>query len=167
VEGTCGDDFTLFESIPPDDPPDRTTTVVELQPADPPAAPSGSVPKPDVSESVPAGLQQLALLMPWGQQITLPDHGTLILGRSLPSFRANPTARERLDISREHARLYRDADGELMIIDLTSANGTYLDGVEVADTAAVPLRPGQRLRLGQEVLCEVVRLNEYGEPEDA
>ena len=102
--------------------------------------------------------------MPWRQQINLPDEGELVLGRSTPEFRAHPAAVDATQVSRRHARFYRDAKGRLYVEDLTSANGTYLDGVPI-EGGPSPLRSGQTLRLAQDLDCDVIRLNEHGEPE--
>lgn len=107
---------------------------------------------------------RLALRMPWGQQINLPDERDLVLGRSTEHFHAHPDAVAAEQISRRHARVYRDEQGDLYVEDLTSANGTYLDGDRVTGTPR-QLRAGQILRLALDVECTVLRLNEYGEPE--
>lgn len=49
-------------------------------------------------------------------------------------------------ISKNHAKITKDED-ELFLIDLESANGTYLNGDRVMDV--VKLRNGDRLKLGQ------------------
>lgn len=109
--------------------------------------------------------ERLALRMPWRQQINLPDEGELELGRSSTEFHAHPDATAALQVSRRHALFYRDMHGELFVRDLDSANGTYVDGVPVEAGSSVRLRSGQRLRLGLDVECDVLQLNEHGEPE--
>ena len=80
------------------------------------------------------------------------------------SSSANPDASAAQQVSRRHAHFYRDEHGELYVEDLDSANGTYIDGAEVAgQPGAAALR--QVLRLAQDVDCDVLRLNEHGEPE--
>src|SRR5512141_134563 len=61
------------------------------------------------------------------------------------------------EISRRHARVFRDPDSRLAIEDLGSANGTFVNGERIA--APRVLEPGDEVRLGRTVL-EVV-----GEPE--
>lgn len=56
-------------------------------------------------------------------------------------------------VSRRHCELYED-DGELMIKDLTSANGTYVNGEKIRDTE---LSPGDLLSIGGVVF--VVRID--------
>jgi hypothetical protein len=51
-------------------------------------------------------------------------------------------------ISRLHAVLLRAADGSWAIIDPGSANGTLLNGAELAPGQVVPVRDGDRIHLG-------------------
>lgn len=109
--------------------------------------------------------ERLALIMPWRQQVTLPDSGELIIGREESPLQGHPIAREKTQIGRRHARVSRLLDGGLVVEDLKSLNGTFLDGQRVG-TEPRRLRAGQTLRLAQDVECTVVRLNEYGEPDE-
>jgi pSer/pThr/pTyr-binding forkhead associated (FHA) protein len=54
-------------------------------------------------------------------------------------------------ISRAHARLSRDLRGAITVLDLGSANGTFVNDERVD---FVPLRTGDRLRVGREVEFE-------------
>ncbi len=54
-------------------------------------------------------------------------------------------------ISRKHARIIQDKSGELLIEDLQSTNGTYLNG-EVIRTR--PLRDGDRIQLGRTTILK-------------
>ena len=47
--------------------------------------------------------------------------------------------------SRRHARIQRGADGEYVLTDLGSRNGTYVNGLKVRST---PLREGDKIQLG-------------------
>ena len=47
--------------------------------------------------------------------------------------------------SRRHARIVRGADGEFVLTDLGSRNGTYVNGLKVRST---PLREGDKIQLG-------------------
>ena len=77
-----------------------------------------------------------------GASVVLDDE--LVLGRStadLPSLRADT------EVSRVHARVWRDEDGGLMIEDLGSRNGTFLNGSRIHEPRL--LRAGDWLRVGQ------------------
>jgi pSer/pThr/pTyr-binding forkhead associated (FHA) protein len=50
------------------------------------------------------------------------------------------------ELSREHARVLALADGGLLVEDLSSTNGTFVNGTRIA--AATLLRPGDELELG-------------------
>ena len=50
------------------------------------------------------------------------------------------------EISREHARLTRGADGEVLVQDLGSTNGTFVNGRRIA--APTRIRPGDVIELG-------------------
>src|SRR5436305_9526698 len=68
----------------------------------------------------------------------------LVIGRSTPGLGSLGGDSE---ISRVHARVYRDAAGQLMVEDLGSTNGTFVNGNRIS--AAQPLRPGDQLKVGQ------------------
>src|SRR3954467_12359589 len=68
----------------------------------------------------------------------------LVIGRATPGDGSLGGDGE---ISRVHARVYRDASGQLTVEDLGSTNGTFVNGTRVG--AATPLRPGDQLRVGQ------------------
>jgi pSer/pThr/pTyr-binding forkhead associated (FHA) protein len=106
----------------------------------------------------------MALTTPWRQQITLPDEGELVIGRDVEPLLGHPVAHEKTQISRRHIRFSRVDNGVLRVMDLDSTNGTYLDGVEIGSGGAI-VRPGQELRLAQDVVCRIIRINEHGEPE--
>src|SRR5215208_1330812 len=68
----------------------------------------------------------------------------LVMGRSTPGLGSLGGDSE---ISRVHARVYHDPSGQLMVEDLGSTNGTFVNGNRVS--GAQPLRPGDQLRVGQ------------------
>ncbi len=73
----------------------------------------------------------------------LPVDGELILGRAVGGagqLGGDP------DISRRHARVARTRDGQIVVEDLQSSNGTYLNGVKLAGPGV--LRDGDAIRLG-------------------
>src|ERR1700710_927737 len=68
----------------------------------------------------------------------------LVIGRSTPGLGRLGGDSE---ISRVHARVYHDPSGQLMVEDLGSTNGTFVNGARIG--AATPLRAGDQLRVGQ------------------
>lgn len=50
-------------------------------------------------------------------------------------------------VSQRHARLQRNGDGSLLVVDLGSTNGTFVDGERVSGRGIVA-RPGQRIAIG-------------------
>jgi RND superfamily putative drug exporter len=80
-----------------------------------------------------------------GKQLRLGSE--LVLGRS-------STEDGRLgddpEMSRRHARITRDAGGQITIEDLGSANGTWVNGERIAGRQ--PLHPGDTVKVGQTVL---------------
>src|SRR3954453_21727498 len=78
---------------------------------------------------------------------TIPLEQELVIGRSTPGQGSLGGDSE---ISRVHARVYRDASGQLMVEDLGSTNGTFVNGNRIS--APTPLRAGDELRVGQTTL---------------
>jgi len=68
----------------------------------------------------------------------------LVIGRSTPGLGSLGGDSE---ISRVHSRVYHDPSGQLIVEDLGSTNGTFVNGNRIA--AATPLRAGDQLRVGQ------------------
>jgi hypothetical protein len=81
----------------------------------------------------------------WGRatapRLVLPPQGSIVIGRShdCRCVVADPT------VSRRHARLTHTARG-WALRDLLSSNGTYVNGVRIADTASV--QPGDDVWFG-------------------
>jgi predicted component of type VI protein secretion system len=80
-----------------------------------------------------------------GQDISLEQE--LVIGRSTPGAGSLGGDSE---ISRVHARVFRDASGQLTVEDLGSTNGTFVNGNRIS--APTPLRPGDEVRFGQTTL---------------
>ncbi len=84
----------------------------------------------------------------------LPVTGDMIIGRQGESGGLRPDIDLRrfddgtMGISRCHAMLFVQ-DRNLMIQDMDSTNGTYLQGERLAPNVAVPLRSNDRLRFGR------------------
>src|SRR5437763_13448355 len=68
----------------------------------------------------------------------------LVIGRSTPGLGSLGGDTE---ISRVHARVYHDPSGQLMVEDLGSTNGTFVNGARIAGAQA--LRAGDQVRVGQ------------------
>ena len=77
-----------------------------------------------------------------GSSITLENE--LVIGRSTPGLGSLGGDSE---ISRVHARVFHDPSGQLMVEDLGSTNGTFVNGNRISGTQ--PLRSGDQLRVGQ------------------
>src|SRR5215213_11960122 len=77
-----------------------------------------------------------------GQTITLEQE--LVIGRSTPGLGSLGGDSE---ISRVHARVFHDPSGRLMVEDLGSTNGTFVNGNRVSGQQA--LNPGDQVRVGQ------------------
>jgi pSer/pThr/pTyr-binding forkhead associated (FHA) protein len=52
--------------------------------------------------------------------------------------------------SSRHARIYPDRDGQWIVEDLGSTNGTYLDRTRL--TTPTPIQPGSPIRIGKTVI---------------
>jgi hypothetical protein len=79
-------------------------------------------------------------------RIEIPPAG-LVLGRAVP-----PPGKLANDpqVSASHARIARAADGRLVISDLGSTNGTFVNGIRIG--APQPVRQGDTIQLGQTML---------------
>jgi pSer/pThr/pTyr-binding forkhead associated (FHA) protein len=62
-------------------------------------------------------------------------------------------------VSRLHAVLIKGADGSWSVVDPGSANGTLVNGAEIARDELVPLRDGDRIHLGAWTQLTIVREN--------
>lgn len=81
------------------------------------------------------------------------DGGSMLMGRRDPDASFTPDidfysfAAMMLGVSRKHAVLHRISD-QLMVEDLGSRNGTFIDGVPLKAYEKYPLYSGAELRLG-------------------
>ena len=87
-------------------------------------------------------------------EIMLRDvNGDLVVGRAdnvtdyIPEIDLTPHGAYRLGLSRRHAIILREGD-RLMVKDLNSRNGTFVNGVIVASGGTQTLRDGDELRFG-------------------
>ena len=82
----------------------------------------------------------------------------VIMGRSDTSTGEKPTidlttyGGDTMGVSRRHARITRREDNALHLVDLKSANGTYLNGQKLIPDQARILRNGDEIRLGKLVM---------------
>ena len=87
------------------------------------------------------------------QPITLEVNGDLVVGRAdnvtdyIPEIDLTPHGAYRLGLSRRHA-LIRLQDASLIVKDLSSRNGTFVNGEQVKSGGILPLRDGDELRFG-------------------
>ena len=78
----------------------------------------------------------------------------LLIGRRneqsdfVPDIDLYPYAGYLLGVSRRHARIYQQ-DNRLMIEDLGSSNGTFINGERIAPNNPVPLYDGVEVSLGK------------------
>ena len=82
--------------------------------------------------------------------LTLPIDGELQLGRAAPGLELLAADAE---LSRSHASIRRDDDGALVIEDLGSRNGTWVNGARVERAR---LEPGDLIRVGESTFELVV-----------
>jgi len=82
----------------------------------------------------------------------------VILGRSDPATGEKPTidltpfGGETQGVSRRHAKITRREDNALHLVDLKSANGTYLNGQKLIPEQPRIVRNGDEIRLGKLVI---------------
>jgi diguanylate cyclase (GGDEF)-like protein len=87
-----------------------------------------------------------------GAMLSLSDTGTR-LGRSADNTIQLPDA----SVSRHHAFLRADEDGEIRLTDLGSTNGTYLNGRRLPEQTPVRVEDGDRLQFGAGVIVKFIR----------
>jgi hypothetical protein len=87
------------------------------------------------------------------QPIMLEVNGDLVVGRAdnvtdyIPEIDLTPHGAYRLGLSRRHA-LIRRQEESLIVKDLSSRNGTFVNGEQVKSGGTLPLRDGDELRFG-------------------
>ena len=90
------------------------------------------------------------------RRISLPAHGEIVLGRfdlktnAVPDVDLGYCDRENCLISRNHARIVGRRDRHY-IQDMNSANGTQVNGQQLASGRKAPLRPGDQITFGDVV----------------
>ncbi len=93
------------------------------------------------------------VIQPAGAALALPTSGEAIIGRSDPVSNVFPdidlTSHGALErgVGRRHARVFLQG-GQILIEDLDSTNGTFLNATRVPPRQPKPVRAGDELRLG-------------------
>lgn len=93
------------------------------------------------------------LAQPAGTAIALPAAASALLGRSdavsnfFPDVDLTPFGAMEQGVGRRHARIFLQA-GQLLVEDLDSTNGTFVNAARLSPRQPAPLRAGDLLRLG-------------------
>jgi pSer/pThr/pTyr-binding forkhead associated (FHA) protein len=93
------------------------------------------------------------IIQPAGATLNLPNSGEAVIGRSDPVSNVFPdidlTSHGALDrgVGRRHARIFLQS-GQVLVEDLDSTNGTFLNAARVPPRQPQSLRAGDELRLG-------------------
>lgn len=124
----------------------------------PPVAPPVNVPPPVAPPPIAQGRPSLGgvslLVQPAGAALALPASGEAVIGRADPVSNVFPdidlTAQGALEhgVGRRHARVFLQG-GQVLVEDLDSTNGSFLNGARLAPRQPQPLRAGDELRLGR------------------
>jgi len=119
----------------------------------PVAAAPAYAPPPAAAPAVRAALAPARLVLKSGAALPLPAAGQAVLGRSDPVSNFTPdidfAAHGAIDsgVGRRHARLFIQ-QGQVMLEDLDSTNGTFLNGNRLKPRQAMPIRDQDTLQLG-------------------
>jgi pSer/pThr/pTyr-binding forkhead associated (FHA) protein len=133
----------------PEPPPETITPLVPPTSAPPPVEAEAQTPPP-----VEAAASYYLIVQPSKRRIALPNYGELVLGRFDPNLGLSADVdlryddRDRTTVSRRHAQI-SGFGGKHTIEDLGSTNGTKLNDrlLELGESA--PLKPGDRITLGE------------------
>jgi pSer/pThr/pTyr-binding forkhead associated (FHA) protein len=155
VQGPAPPPETMPPTIPRTTPPARpplppTAPAARGDRVLPPQETTAQVPPPPLPTSVAACC---LIVQPSGRRIALPDDGELVLGRFDPDtgLSADVDLRhddeDRVTVSRRHAKV-SGLGGRHTIEDLGSTNGTTVNDSLLELGESVPLKPGDRIKLG-------------------
>ncbi len=106
--------------------------------------------------SIPPDTTPLAIQLkigPHKRVVELPLHSTIHLGRKNPTLDFDPEVDLSNDgnsaraVSRLHARIVKQ-DDKVVVEDLGSTNGTFINGIKLYPQHAYPLNDGDVLQLG-------------------
>lgn len=128
---------------------------VPPQPAYPPPRPVAPAPPPVASPPPPRATLASARLIvqPSGAVVDLPAAPQALVGRAdavsnfFPDVDLTDYDGINLGVGRRHARLFVQAD-QIMVEDLDSTNGTFLNAARLSPRQPTPLKQGDELRLG-------------------
>ena len=176
---SCGYDFTTARAAPPSAAPQTVAAAPEtvVPQSAPPPVPGAGVPGAAVHwaavvtadhayfDSVQAGGGPDAgsIAFPaYYPQRQFPLSGTEVrIGRRSVSSGITPEIDLSVPpadpgVSRLHAVLLRSPDGTWAVVDPGSANGTLVNGIEIPEGQAVPVRPGDLIHVGAWTAISVV-----------
>jgi len=88
------------------------------------------------------------------QEVTLPLHDRLFVGRECAGVDDSHriVLEDDLAVSRNHLELRVDPAQAMVVVVDTSSNGSRVNGIRIERSVAVPLRDGDRIQLGENVL---------------
>ncbi len=143
-----------YGGVPPQPayPPPQPVSVPPLVTPPLVTPPSSPVPPPRATLA-PARL----VVIPAGAALALPSAPQAVVGRAdavsnfFPDLDLTPHGALEHGVGRRHARLFVQG-GQLLVEDLDSTNGTFLNGARLAPRQPAPLQTGDELRLGNLVL---------------
>jgi pSer/pThr/pTyr-binding forkhead associated (FHA) protein len=130
------------------EPPRPAEAPAAAAPAPPPAAPPpprAAPPPPPAAQAPPPSRLVVTEGAASGRSLTL--DGEVVLGRAVDG---EGRFSDDSQLSRRHARVVRDAAGQVIVEDLGSANGTFVNGERL--TAPRVLGPGDQIRIGTTTL---------------
>lgn len=115
--------------------------------------------EPEAEEPTPYTPVPLVAVRYLGNSVQVPGTG-LVVGRD-----GTPTLELPGGVSRAHAHLHWDGP-VLQVTDLYSTNHTFIDDRQLEPGAAAMVKPGQTMRLGEDVELAVVELevDDLGRP---
>jgi pSer/pThr/pTyr-binding forkhead associated (FHA) protein len=94
----------------------------------------------------PFSAVQLVLGPPDTLAVPVPEYPGILIGRSGESpFAGHPLLQD--NVSRSHARVWRQEDGVILVQDEGSTNGTWVGAQRLTPGKPVTLHPTQELRL--------------------
>jgi hypothetical protein len=112
-----------------------------------------AVPQPPAPQGRPSLHGVRLAIQPAGAALPLPSSGAAVIGRAdpvsnvFPDVDLGPHGALEHGVGRRHARVFLQG-GQVLVEDLDSTNGTFLNAARLAPRQPQPLRAGDELRLG-------------------